>query len=267
MIKLEEWAIEALHTVFTGPAESLTRIASEYWETGTLLRLRAFTGVTKLDTPISAFIQYFISINTKETADNDMTAARTNALTCVGLYNSLKGSENDSALLGCVFLNILSLGHRSSIRGSGLTGNDRAILYAAQIELIDISSEFCSLQWLDSPGSLGRYYLCSDCQAILARRWVGTFKNCKKELGSGSPLKDVTLVAQLPKYRWELLVDMGNKVKPLGCGKMLPDPYDLRRSGVKCTAIPLLSYIDRCIRKVYEEAASRHKKFAEELFQ
>ncbi|KDN42341.1 hypothetical protein RSAG8_06832, partial [Rhizoctonia solani AG-8 WAC10335] len=191
MIKVEEWALNALHTIFAGPAESLTRVASEPWNSETLLRLITFTRDTKLATHLSTFIQYFISVNTKETTGDDTTAARTGAIACVGIYNGLKESNDDLALLGCAFLNILSLGHRSSIRGSGLTRHDRAVLYAAQVELIDVSTEFRFLQWLQSPGPILQHHLCGTCYTMLTNLWTTAFYNCKKDLGSGVPLKDM----------------------------------------------------------------------------
>ncbi|CAE6480174.1 unnamed protein product [Rhizoctonia solani] len=148
MIKLEEWAINALQTMLTKLGHSFYQI-SHNWNYAGLVQLRELTRNTNLDSPVRAFIQYLIYRIAQNIRRNQSTGSGSSKTADLAeLYQGFKNSNDDNALLGCVFLNVLSLGHRSQV-WSHLTRDDKAILYAAQALLTDLSREFAS-------GSLAR---------------------------------------------------------------------------------------------------------------
>ncbi|KAH7334925.1 hypothetical protein B0J17DRAFT_672097 [Rhizoctonia solani] len=239
MTKLEEWVIDALHSIFTRSIGALTRIASENWDSSTVLRLRAFTKDTKLNLPVLTFIQYLISNSSKDPAVYAMLGDRINELPCVGLYQNFKASDAESVLFGCAFLNILSLGHRSQVWAKCLTRDDRALLYAAQAQLVNVSAELdLDLGWISAPDSTISRQFCDRCKTMIPEKWEKGFGECNKALGSGLPLKDVSLLAQLPLHRHS-------------CSQQ-PACY-----------IALLDAVDANIKQVFTKMASKHREIVE----
>ncbi|CAE6483579.1 hypothetical protein ACGC1H_005279 [Rhizoctonia solani] len=95
MVKIEEWAMNMLHSIFANPHETLAELALLDWNADTLFHLRTLARNTGLDRPTMRFVQYFISVNL-----NDANPPSPNARACVDLYNNTKSSEVDTALFG-----------------------------------------------------------------------------------------------------------------------------------------------------------------------
>ncbi|KAG8707210.1 hypothetical protein FRC11_007602 [Ceratobasidium sp. 423] len=185
MIKLEEWAIDRLHSIFTNPHRSLTIFASRSWSADDLFHLRALSCDTELEQPAMIFIQYFISINLRELSDPSCPTDSLNARSCMDLYDIVKNSDlvDEPILLGCMFLNLLSLGHRSRIWSEDMTRKDRAILYAAQVQLVDAATELQNLEWLrlDPPSiELAESRLCENCDINIKTVWKGVLEKSAK---------------------------------------------------------------------------------------
>ncbi|KDN42339.1 hypothetical protein RSAG8_06830, partial [Rhizoctonia solani AG-8 WAC10335] len=268
MTKLEEWAMNALHTIFTESPHPFCRIPSD-WGYNTLLQLRRLTRKTTLDSPARAFIQYLIYKITQDIRRNQGVGECLSKITeLVEIYQGFKNSDDDNALLGCVFLNVLSLGRRSQV-WSHLTRDDKAILYAAQAQLINLPRELLpgSLAWVAKPDPKRVQELCPGCQSILSTTWNQTFGECSKGLGSSVPLKDVLLLAKMSEYFRTLWGKM-NEVAPNSCTAMKAPSSSLATSNTSrpttCSIRPLLEYVDQHIQNVYEQAASRYRAIVEE---
>ncbi|CAE6388932.1 unnamed protein product [Rhizoctonia solani] len=248
MVELEQWTIDALRTSFTGPTTTLAKIASENWDCDTVLKLRAFTKATKIELPVLTFIQYLVSVGSKDEAIA-ASGDHIDDIPCVGLYRNFKESDIEPVLFGCAFLNILSLGHRSPVWAGCLTRNDRAILYAAQAQLVNASEGLgLDLGWLSAPRSATPGQLCDKCSTRLLEKWNRSFGQCSKDLGSGYPLKDVSLLAQLPTYRHIISSGWGSACK----------------QNSRCVPT-LLGSVDTHIQQVFTKATSHYKKVVEEL--
>lgn len=283
MSKLEEWAQSQLSLVL----ESMYDLSREEWDKETLLWLNSYaqsTGKSHLISSVTTFIQYFVS-----TSASIQTASQrpipSNLGTCVQLYKDPYLPKDSPAVFGCVFASILSLGHHSTVWTSLMSNKDRAVLYAAQVQLTSASDELNHVGWLHSEiYSLSSVdEICSQCQAQLRYLWPETFGKCGG-LKSSVALQDVTSLARLPQYR-RLLTSRWNA--PVVCFPVMPKPnagsafcsrsgrcnfeetpftmFKLIQSlfgGKPCSKLklPLLD-IDRRIRQVYEELAWRHKYF------
>ncbi|CAE7070199.1 unnamed protein product [Rhizoctonia solani] len=258
MVKLEYWAIGALHAIFTRSAETLAAIALEEWDSGTVLRLRALTRNTKVDLSALAMIQHIISLGSSDETIRRTLGDRINDLPCVGLYHNLKTSDADPVLFGCAFLNVLSLGHGSPVWARCLTRDDRALLYAAQAQLVDTPR---ALE-LDLPvgwsSELGLATACDICKKKYVAGWNQCFGQSYNALGSGLPLKDVSLLARLPIHRHTLwgLTKPGAGLASLLSGTCENKP--------PCS-VALLDSVDTHIRQVFTKASAKYKKIAEEL--
>ncbi|KAG8758552.1 hypothetical protein FRC11_003470 [Ceratobasidium sp. 423] len=267
MTKLEAWAMNALHIVFTESANSFRRIPYD-WKYSTLVQLRELTRETNLDLPVRAFIQYLIHRIVQDIRHNQGASGCSSKIAdLIEIYQGFKKSGDDDALLGCVFLNILSLGHRSQV-WSDLTRDDKAILYAAQAQLTSLPEEFVpgSLAWVTKPDPGLAQQLCDACQLRLSGVWDKIFSECNEGLGSNIPLKDVLFLAEMPEYRWTLWNEM-SQAAPVVCtlSPLVPpsSPATSNTSRpITCPIRPLLNDVDQHIRDVYEQAASRYRAIA-----
>ncbi|CAE6415021.1 unnamed protein product [Rhizoctonia solani] len=268
MAKLEEWAMNALHIVFTESANSFRRVPYD-WKYGILLQLRGLTRETNLDLPVQAFIQYLIHKIVHDIRHNQGASGCSSKIAdLIEIYQGFKKLDDD-ALLGCVFLNILSLGHRSQV-WSDLTRDDKAILYAAQAQLTNLPQEFApgSLAWVTKPDPVAQQ-LCDACQLRLSGVWDKIFRECNEGLGSNIPLKDVLFLAEMPEYRWALWSEM-SQVAPTVCtlSPLVPPSSPATSSTsrpITCPIRSLLNDVDQYIQDVYEQAASRYRAIAREF--
>ncbi|KAG8707211.1 hypothetical protein FRC11_007603, partial [Ceratobasidium sp. 423] len=254
--KLEVWAIHALHFMFTDHHETLTRSVSRIWGTDTILRLRTLSRNTELERPVASFIQYFITINLEDMTSPVCENDSRNARACMDLYDIVKKPDVDPVLLGCIFLKVLSLGHRSWIWLERMTRKDRPILYAAQVQFVNASSEIQNLEWLRPYPvcrELVEEYWCDTCESKVMATWNRLFGKLGRDLGSGLPLKDVLLLSQVAINRWRFYEECTNELENC-CG----------RGGLSFLALPdgLLNYLDDNIQKLYEEVASRYRVLA-----
>jgi hypothetical protein len=266
MMKLEKWAARALCAIIAGPQSTkvLAELTSKNWDTATLLAFRAYTKDTEADKPALTFIQYLISTSTKEIVSK---ADHIDEPPCAGFYHNLKESNTDPALFGCVFLNVLSLGHRSSVWSTYLTRDDRAILYAAQAQLIDVSEELkIDLGWLSGPDPTISRGLCGGCGVKIKTSWARSLRQCSNALGSGLPLKDVSILAQIAINRYGLEI-LTTQKSPYDCPKFEIVANNLRHSfrgpewtRTPCPMDPMLDLIDTHIQQVYTEVASFYKR-------
>ncbi|CAE6459786.1 unnamed protein product [Rhizoctonia solani] len=87
MAKIEEWAMNMLHSIFANPHETLAEIALLDWSADSLLHLRTLARNTGLDRSTMRFVQYFISVNL-----NDANPPSPNARAC-NASKELKGLE------------------------------------------------------------------------------------------------------------------------------------------------------------------------------
>ncbi|KAL5638483.1 hypothetical protein ACGC1H_005238 [Rhizoctonia solani] len=269
MTKLEEWAINALHTIFTKSTHSFCRIPHN-WRYDDFLRLRELARKTTLDSPVRAFIQYLIYKIAQDIRSNQDVGDCSSKITgLVEIYQGLKRSNDDNALLGCVFLNILSLGHRSQV-WSSLTRDDKSILYAAQVQLTDLPRVFIpgSLAWLAKPDPEQAQVLCVGCRSSLSVLWNEIFGECNEGIGSTTPLKDVLFLTAMPEYFWTLWSKMNEatlgsctSAKPLSSSRATSNTSRT----VTCSLRPLLNYVDQHIQSVYEQAASQYWAIVEEF--
>jgi hypothetical protein len=271
MTKIEGWAMNALRVIFTESANSFREISSG-WQYSTLLHLRESTRETNLDSPVCAFIQYLINKISQGIRQDQSQGSPVllKSLVLSQIYQGLKSSRNDDALLGCVFLNILALGHRSQV-WSDFTGNDRAIFYAAQAQLIDLPHEFApgSLAWVSRPvPTLAEGVLCTGCRRSLSSLWRRIFVECGEGLGSEQPLKDVIVLAEMPEYRralWSRMsrahLSMCNKASE---SRAPPSPFTVSQP-TTCSIGPLLDHIDQQIRDIYVQAADRYRAIARQV--
>ncbi|CAE7126355.1 unnamed protein product [Rhizoctonia solani] len=261
MTKLAEWAMNALGTVFTKSANSFRRTPYG-WKYSTLLQLRDLTRGTSLDSSVRAFIQYLIHKITQDIRQNQDSGDYWSKVTdLIEIYRGLKNSDDDSALLGCVFLNILSLGHRSQV-WSYLTRDDKAVLYAAQAQLTDLPQEFTpgSLAWVAKPDPGLVQELCTGCRSSLSTIWDKIFSGCNEGLGSNIPLKDVLLLAEMPEYRWTLWSKM-NEIASGACSAVTASSSSSTSARPTiCSIIPLVNFVDQHIQDVYEQATSRYRE-------
>ncbi|CAE6503031.1 unnamed protein product [Rhizoctonia solani] len=263
MAGLEEWAMDALFRIFQRPCRALINLASQHWNGEVMLQLINISRNTRLNHPIVAFVQYFISVNIKEiageTIDKDKPPVHPNALVCVHIYNVLKDSNSDPALFGFVFLSLLSLGHRSPIWSSNLSGRDRAIFYAAQAQLIDTTKEL-SLKWLQPNPTLdSKTHFCPKCRGHITALWKQCFGALSNGLGSGLPLKDVSLLSSLPQSAWRFRMEWYHDLA-FGCksciGNMRSD-WGARKE--------FLHSLEANTQTLFEEVASRYGAFAREV--
>ncbi|CAE6350779.1 unnamed protein product [Rhizoctonia solani] len=254
MVKIEEWAMNMLHSMFSNPHEALIEFALLDWSADSLLHLRTLARNTGLDRPAMRFIQYFISVNL-----SDASPPSHNARACVDLYNTAKSSDVDVALFGCIFLKLLSLGHRSRVWSQCVTNKDRAILYAAQVQLVNASKELQSLGWLKPnapPISGAEPKLCKNCESKTVAIWKKGFGQLGQGLGSTSPFEDISILSQVAKTHFEFHQEWKDKLKYC-CG------YAGRCLLLSPTELP--GFLDENIRKLYEEVASRYKELTSEV--
>ncbi|KAG8758551.1 hypothetical protein FRC11_003469 [Ceratobasidium sp. 423] len=255
MTRLEGWATETLCKVFESPSSPLAELATKPWTNTLLMRFITFSRNTKLSQPVMTFMHYFISINLKERTGQDKPFDNPNALTCVDIYNDLKDSNRDPVLFGCVFLGLLSLGHRSSIWSLNLSGKDRAIFYAAQAQLIDIANELQIFKWLRPDPVLDpRTPFCSKCKWRITTLWRQCFGELIKGLGSGLPLKDVSLLFSIPQSYWKFHIEW-NQYPLFHCEQN----SGTRDRGIYMT---FLHSLEANIQKMFEELGSRYRAFA-----
>lgn len=113
------------------------------------------------------------------------------------LYKDLNLPKSNTAVLGCVFTSILSLGHRSNVWTSHISHKGRAVLYAAQVQLAPAAAELNEIGWLRSPiyatPSLNRD-ICGQCLSQLHALWKESFGKCR-DLNSDVILRDLTSLA------------------------------------------------------------------------
>ncbi|KDN42338.1 hypothetical protein RSAG8_06829, partial [Rhizoctonia solani AG-8 WAC10335] len=212
MTGLEGWAMDALLEIFGRPRQTLADLALEDWGVNVLLQLIATSRDTELYRPMITFVQYFVSVSVKEmareTINKDKQPGRPGAPICVRIYNAFKGSNSDPAMFGFVFLSLFSLGHRSSIWSSSLTGRDRAIFYAAQAQLVDTTKELQCLKWLQPhPTFDSQTPFCPQCKLRLTTLWKQGFGGLSQALGSGLPPKDVSVLSSLPRSYWRFRME------------------------------------------------------------
>ncbi|CAE7074630.1 unnamed protein product [Rhizoctonia solani] len=256
MTKIEEWAMGILRFIFAEPRETLTEFALLSWSADHLLHLRTLARNTALDRPAMRFIQYFISVNL-----NDTSPLSPNARACVDLYNTIKGSPAgvDTALFGCIFLKLLSLGHRSRVWSQCMSNKDRAILYAAQVQLVSASRELRSIGWLKPkfPSTVREEpELCSSCTKKSVSIWQKGFGQLGQGLGSNLPFEDITILSQVAKVHFEFHREWRDGLKYC-CG------YARRCFLYSPSGLP--GYLDENIRKLFEEVASRYQELAGEV--
>ncbi|CAE6475921.1 unnamed protein product [Rhizoctonia solani] len=254
MAKIEEWAMNMLHSIFANPHETLAEIALLDWSADSLLHLRTLARNTGLDRSTMRFVQYFVSVNL-----NDANPPSPNARACVDLYNATKSSGVDTALFGCVFLKLLSLGHRSRVWSQCVTNKDRAILYAAQVQLVNASKELKDLEWLKPnppPISRAEPKLCTSCETKTAAIWKKGFGQLGQGLGSTLPFEDISILSQVAKIHFEFHQQWKDKLKYC-CG------YAGRCLLLSPNELP--GFLDENIRKLYEEVTSRYKELTGEV--
>jgi hypothetical protein len=97
--------------------------------------------------------------------------------------------------------------------------------------------------------------LCPECKNIVVNEWKQFFGELGKGMGSGLPLKDVSLLTQIIDFRWEAYTEWRNRRESRGDGR--------RRRGLCCSLDNLLDFLDERLRELYEEVASRYWKLAE----
>ncbi|CAE6529968.1 unnamed protein product [Rhizoctonia solani] len=264
MTRLEEWAMNAFSTIFTDSILSFCE-NPYYWHYDDLLRLIELTRKTTLGAPARVFGQYLIYRIARDVRhDQSVGGNSPNITSLVEIYQGLKRSHNHNTLLGCVFLNVLSLGHRSRVWAS-LTRDDKAILYAAQAQLTDLPHEFApgSFTWLTKPGSEQTRGLCAECQSRLSTIWSETFGECSDRLGSNTPLNDVLILAEMPKYCRALWSRMDET--DLGSSTALSSPPTTLDHTATCSIRPLVRHVDQRVENLYEQAASRYWAIVEEF--
>lgn len=224
---------------------------------------------------MTTFIEYLASVSADEspTAVEDEISSF-NLNTCAKLFTDPDLPRDDSILFGCVFVCILSLGHRSSTWNTKLTGKDRARLYAAQVQLTRISSELDNLNWLLLPVTRNTlsslYTICEYCQQRFKALWNETFGQCG-DLTSSIPLKDISQLARLPQYRqsivdnWEdYMINLQSAREPSSSWlTRVGSAFACSRSG--CTLDHLLANVDDRIQSLYEELAGQYHRFADEV--
>ncbi|KAH7334985.1 hypothetical protein B0J17DRAFT_96446 [Rhizoctonia solani] len=254
MVKIEEWAMNMLHLIFANPHDALTEFALVEWSTDSLFHLRTLSRNTGLERPAMRFIQYFVSMNL-----TDANPPSSNARACVDLYGTVKSSDTDTALFGCVFLKLLSLGHRSRIWTQCVNRKDRAILYAAQVQLVNVAKELRNLEWLKPnppPISRAEPKLCKSCETKTVAIWNKGFGQLGQGLGSTVPFEDISVLSQVAKAHFEFHQEWNARLKYC-CG------YAGRCVLLSPNELP--GFLDENIRKLFEEVASRYKKLAEEV--
>ncbi|KAH7334982.1 hypothetical protein B0J17DRAFT_96426 [Rhizoctonia solani] len=258
MANLEKWASSMLCSVFmnVNRHKTVTRFASQHWSADALFHLRNLSRNTYLEQPVVTFIQYFISISLRDVTHPSNSTNSLNAHACIDLYDIVKHPGVDPVLLGCIFLNLLSLGHRSRIWSEHVTRRDRAILYAAQVQFIDVTTELQNLGWLslDSPimKLVGCSFLCNACETKLTASWRKSFGEIGQGLGSGQQLKDVSLLSQLAKNRW----DFYEGWKDICC-------QACETRGWLRLPSNLIDFLNDNIQTLYEDVASRCGELAE----
>ncbi|CAE6476361.1 unnamed protein product [Rhizoctonia solani] len=254
MVKIEEWAMDMLYEIFANPHDTLTEFALVEWSADSLLHLRTLSRGTELDRPVMRFIQYFVSINL-----TDANPPSSNARACVELYEAVKSSDTDTALFGCIFLKLLSLGHRSPIWTQCVNRKDRAILYAAQVQLVHVAKELRNLEWLKPkppPISRAEPKLCNSCENKTVAIWNKGFGQLGQGFGSTVPFEDITILSQVAKAHFEFHQEWRDRLRYC-CG------YAGRCSLLSPNVLP--GFLDDSIRKLFEEIASRYKKLSEEV--
>ncbi|KAF8673618.1 hypothetical protein RHS04_07607 [Rhizoctonia solani] len=169
---------------------------------------------------------------------------------------------DDSVLLGYIFLNVLSLGHRSRIWSGRINRKDKAILYAAQVQFVDALTEFQTLKkWVvpDPPREITSLStLCPECKDIIINSWKSFFGEFCQKMGSGLPLKDVSLLSQIADFHRKSEEEWENKTR--GCMNFLTAKS---LSFKLCTPEEPLKFLDLNMQKFYEEVAFRYKMLAE----
>ncbi|CAE6360579.1 unnamed protein product [Rhizoctonia solani] len=303
--KLEAWAIDVLHSMFTGYGNIIDELASlaQNWSASTLAELSVLSRNTKLERPAVAFIQHFVHIHMKDVTGSLCPGAQV----CMDLFDMLKNLDNedtqstqstqdgqlpnnpgsivrrvgylfgywtginsrrvptppllsgpnDPVLLGCIFLKLLSLGHRSRIWSERVTRKDKAILYAAQVQFVDASKEFKSLRWVrpDLPReAINVSKLCPKCESNVKNDWKKFFGELSEGMGSGLPLKDVSLLTQIAGFRWKSQREWESRIG--SCDSSW-------KMGFYCSSEGLLNFLDERLRELYEEVAYRYWKLAE----
>ncbi|CUA75569.1 Polyadenylate-binding protein, cytoplasmic and nuclear [Rhizoctonia solani] len=264
MTRLEEWATNAFGTIFTDSILSFCENPYD-WHYDDLLRLIELTRKTTRDTSARVFAQYLIYRIARDARhDQSADGNSSNITSLVEIYQGFKRSHNHNTLLGCVFLNVLSLGHRSRVWAS-LTRDDKAILYVAQAQLTDLPHEFApgSFAWLTKPSSEQTRGLCAECESRLSTIWSETFGECSDRLGSNTPLKDVLILAEMPKYCRALWSRM-DETDP-GSSTALSSPPTTLDHTATCSIRLLVRHVDQRIQNLYEQAASRYWVIVEEF--
>ncbi|KAG8697137.1 hypothetical protein FRC09_008044 [Ceratobasidium sp. 395] len=98
---------------------------------------------------------------------------------CLGVYQS-PPEEVDRLLFAISYISILSLGHKSK-QWAGLTGSDRAILYASQVHLAPLPDTLPFRPLVSASNIIGAVgenepalSLCEHARGVLSSTWVGS---------------------------------------------------------------------------------------------
>ncbi|KAB5587842.1 hypothetical protein CTheo_8716 [Ceratobasidium theobromae] len=286
--ELEVWAGRQLELIL----KSMYSLSQGEWDTDTLFRLLSHSGSTypicDLARPSAIFVQHFISISAEHTEEQP-----SNLDTCIRLYLDLSLLTCDLVVFGCAFAFMMSLDPRSTLQSLILTRMEKAVLRAAQVELLPISETLESVHWLTSPVEELPFYdkLCSGCQLQLRTLWAKTFGKCNG-LKSRSLGKDIGFLCRLPQYRryfadqWDTnqCFKVENRyIQPnepkdrrlKATFLRMPGSYNTQPQSerherpeelteVECIQQPI-NRIDYLIHSVYRELAEQYKRFAAAL--
>jgi hypothetical protein len=201
---LAHWAWDQLGLIL----KSARQLVKVKWPKITMLRMLEHFDAMLESKPdvafeIFALFQLLLSVST-DGHPLISTQPASNIDTCVLLYKDspLLAEPARGLILGCAFVVVLSLGHRSSVWKDQLTRDQRYTLYAAQAHLVSLrDNQHLEIKWLQDPQNskiLGS--ACSACAVQFNSTWEISFGLCGT-LNSHIPLEDVSNLARLPQCR------------------------------------------------------------------
>ncbi|KAH7334309.1 hypothetical protein B0J17DRAFT_720720 [Rhizoctonia solani] len=196
--RLAGWAKEQLLLIFN----STSRVAENIWGADTLLQLATLAASANEEFHSKAHIFLRYSLSPWTVLSIDLCSAFL-VDRYILLFKDPAVLETSKELFGWVFLFVLSLGHESKKWREQLALKDRAVLYAAELEMTSLCDyQDLDVAWLLPPNHTAWYLdiCCDSCWEHCESTWDSSFGQVGL-LDSSMLLSDIRMLLLLPRFR------------------------------------------------------------------
>ncbi|KAF8599780.1 hypothetical protein BDV93DRAFT_546720 [Ceratobasidium sp. AG-I] len=227
MTEIEAWAREQFAQVL----HSSPSLSRQNWVPKTLLEALAYCKLTP-DRELEHNVRNIAECYLKPPVVYSGAPNTSNVwVTYLYKYPNLK--RDDPALFGHIFSIVLSAGHQSPLWRSGLSREDRALLFTAQVYLTPLPASLPT-DWISDVSKILAAVDAqkrSPCFPSCSQRFQSPFNsyfNCRSSLTQNSPLTGVTALSNLPAYRQSLAENLKSFKLQCKCMNQLISALDVK---------------------------------------